>query len=335
MNFLFFMRKIFTNFLIFAASLAAQSQTVTFEDLPLMPPQNWWNGVGGMVSKDSFFTSGGCTFPNSYSWDSAGSYSYWSGWAYSNKQDSTSTSYAANEIASAAAGGYNSSQYAVAYQSFSPQFNHIKIPNNRKLVSMYVTNTTIAYRSMQNGDGFAKKFGGTTGNDPDYFRLKMIGWLNGIPKQDTAMFYLADYRDNNNANDYIVTAWRKFDLSILGQCDSLTYTLESTDTNSSGMLTPAYFCIDQIQFEPLNSSDLLQEIAFSVTPNPFSDILLVKNTRFQHGTFHLYSLNGKKVLSGEVDKQSSKTILTDFLPKGNYMMQVLMDHHTLNFKLVK
>jgi hypothetical protein len=36
---------------------------------------------------------------------------------------------------------------------------------------VYVTNTTYAYNSMRDGDMFAKKFGGPTGNDPDWYKL--------------------------------------------------------------------------------------------------------------------------------------------------------------------
>ena len=60
---------------------------------------------------------------------------------------------------------------------------------------MYVTNGTYAYLSMLNGDAYAKKFGGVSGNDPDWFKLTIRKWYNGILANDSVTFYLADYID--------------------------------------------------------------------------------------------------------------------------------------------
>lgn len=61
---------------------------------------------------------------------------------------------------------------------------------------------------------------------------------------DTTFFYLADYRFADNSQDYVVNTWEWFDLSVLGEVSSISFYLESTKTNSGGMLTPAYFCMD-------------------------------------------------------------------------------------------
>ena len=45
----------------------------------------------------------------------------------------------------------------------------------RSFGSLSVTNTTYAALSMLLGDSFAKKFGGDSGNDPDYFILRIEG----------------------------------------------------------------------------------------------------------------------------------------------------------------
>ena len=44
-----------------------------------------------------------------------------------------------------------------------------------KPISVQLTNTTYTALSMLNGDSFSKKFGGSTGNDPDYLRLIIQG----------------------------------------------------------------------------------------------------------------------------------------------------------------
>ena len=54
---------------------------------------------------------------------------------------------------------------------------------------------------------FAKKFGGTTGNDPDFFKVTVKGYKGGVLTTDSVPFYLADFRFANNALDYIVDSW--------------------------------------------------------------------------------------------------------------------------------
>ena len=48
----------------------------------------------------------------------------------------------------------------------------------------------------------------------------------------------------NNEEDYVVDTWEWFDLSPLGAVHTISFSLSSTKSDSYGMLTPAYFCID-------------------------------------------------------------------------------------------
>ena len=66
--------------------------------------------------------------------------------------------------------------------------------DGRRFESLMVTNTTYAALSMRDGDSFAKKFGGPSGNDPDYFRLTITGKDSGGSTIGSVEFYLADYR---------------------------------------------------------------------------------------------------------------------------------------------
>jgi hypothetical protein len=97
---------------------------------------------------------------------------------------------------------------------------------------------------MRDGDAFAKKFGGTSGNDPDWFKLIVKGSLGGMQNQDSVEVYLADFRANDNTQDYILKTWQFVDISNLGMYDSLHFYLSSSDVGSFGMNTPAFFCMD-------------------------------------------------------------------------------------------
>jgi hypothetical protein len=153
------------------------------------------------------------------------------------------------------AGAGGSNNYAIAY-NFSPGDAVITFPTNTHPTSIAITNTTYAAISMRDGDGpggFGKKFGGPTGNDPDFFRLTILGRDSANASTGSVVFYLADYRFTDNAQDYIVSQWTTVDLSSLGTSTrSLQFNLESSDNDPNfGMNTPAYFAVDNVAFAPI------------------------------------------------------------------------------------
>jgi hypothetical protein len=100
---------------------------------------------------------------------------------------------------------------------------------------------------MRDGDLIAKKFGGKSGNDEDWFKLT----IKGIDAQghytSSVDFYLADFRFKDNKKDYIVDKWSWVDLSSLGNVVKLEFRLSSSDNNAQfGMNTPSYFCFDNV-----------------------------------------------------------------------------------------
>jgi len=225
--------------------------TVTFEGLPLGNPGTdgsteygttgtyYWKGSSGSGS----FTTQGATFVNTYD----ALYDSWDGFAYSNTVDTTTGGYGNQYSAIAGGGAGGSSVYAVGYQPFSGVWSMtLASAQNFSGRGMFVTNTTYDALDMENGSGFTKKFGGASGNDPDWFKLTIQGW-NGGSSVGSVDFYLADFRFSNNAQDYIVKSWQWVDLSSLGTVDELTFALSSSDTSTFGMNTPAYFALDNVE----------------------------------------------------------------------------------------
>ncbi|MFZ9848593.1 MAG: DUF4465 domain-containing protein [Flavobacteriales bacterium] len=214
-------------FLVFFA-LALKAQTVsTFESLSL-PTDSFWDGT----TNAGEFANGNALFQNENS-------GWWSaGFAYSNMKDSTTEGYANQYSARTAVGYNNSTIYAVGQKDA-----YIKLTGVAKgkgVAGVYVTNATYAALSMKKGDSFAKKFGGVSGNDADWFKLSIIGY-NDNAVTDTVHFYLADFR---STNDYIVSDWRWVDLKKLGNVDSVVFAMSSSDNSGPYMNTPAYFAID-------------------------------------------------------------------------------------------
>lgn len=219
---------------------AADADIATFEDL-VLPAESYWNGS----DESGGFTSGSAFFNNNYNptWGS------WNGFSYSNITDTTSSGWTAQYNVITGSGQGGSANYAVGYVGGS-QPPTITFDTAGLIDGLYVTNNNYAYYSMLNGDAFAKKFGGNSGNDPDWFMLTITGKDVDDVVTGTVDFYLADYRFADNNIDYIVKTWQYVDLTSLGTVKTLEFALSSSDVGDWGMNTPAYFVVDTIMDKP-------------------------------------------------------------------------------------
>jgi hypothetical protein len=239
--------------LIWAAlSARATAQVIDFEDLSLPGPNTFFNGSSNVIPPGTIstipFVSRGAVFNNYYNTDFGG---YWAGWSYSNVVNTTTPGFT-NQYASYAGGGDGSPIYGVAYQDFfTPVTPAIVLPVGTQPLSVRITNTTYAALSMRDGDAFAKKFGGPTGNDPDYFRVTIRGFDSTNVPTGLVEFFLADYRFPDNSLDYIVSQWTTVNLAALGPAVRLTFHLDSSDNGPFGMNTPAYFALDNLVVTPI------------------------------------------------------------------------------------
>ena len=227
------MKKRISGLLLCLLPLLASTQTQvlgTFDNLALENNDTFWNGADGSGE----FNASGYVFKNSYNpqWKS------WSGFAYSNRTDSATAGHGNQFSCFDQSGANGTNNFAIG--NGSPK---IILPKKMEVTGMYVNNSTYAALSMKNGDQFAKKFGGETGDDPDWFKLKAYGYANG-QVADSAEIMLADFTSKSEAGDYILNKWTWFDLSGLGEVDSIQFGLSSTDVGQHGMNTPAYFCMD-------------------------------------------------------------------------------------------
>lgn len=224
---------------------AADAGIADFEDLSLAP-ESYWNGSDGSGG----FASGTATFNNSYTDWGGGAYS-WGGFAYSSITDTTTDGLDGQYNAIAGLGQSGSANYAVGFvDTYMPTIPTVTLDTSGVVNGLYVTNNNFAYYSMLEGDQFAKKFGGNTGDDLDWFLLTITGKDFPDEVTGTVGFYLADYRFVDNSQDYIVDTWQWVDLTPLGTVKSLEFRLSSSDVGQWGMNTPAYFALDTIVPEP-------------------------------------------------------------------------------------
>ncbi len=242
------MKQKASSVLAYAGALAgfalatASGAVITFESVPLGAPNGpsgVWNGQAG----GGALTIDGISFSNSYT-TFPGGFISWDGFAYSNQTDTTTPGFG-NQYSSIAGGGAGgSSQYALSFGDGAS----IKFASSTNLTDLgtSITNTTYAGLVMLNGDPVfgAKKFGGVLGNDPDFFKLTITGYVGGSATGAMTDFYLADFRFENNSLDYIVDEWTLLDFSPLGTVDELRFTYTSSDTGRFGINTPTYFAVD-------------------------------------------------------------------------------------------
>ena len=315
------------------ATLTVNAQTTAdFQNLSL-PTGTFYNGSNGTptVTSANTFTSGNVIFNNK--WNGAG---YWeSGWAYSNMKDSITVG-SSNQYSARTAVGYtNSAIYAVGQGGAKLKFN--ASAQGKQMAGFYVTNNTYAAISMRDGDMFAKKFGGVSGNDPDWFKLKVQKYLGGVLAPDSVTFYLADFRSSNNSLDYIVRSWQYVNLTSLGNVDSLVFTLSSSDVGGFGMNTPSYFCLDN--FTTLNTVGLTKntlESNFYLYPNPTSNEINIdiRQNLLSSILIKVSDITGKEVYS-KTSELLKNTIDLNNLQQGIYFVEVQIDGIKIVKKITK
>ncbi|VBB46062.1 conserved hypothetical protein [uncultured Paludibacter sp.] len=230
---------LFISFVFVSCEKEDITTTLNLESKLAQSETEWTGDTSGTLNATTGeyfnqFTDGFFIFDNYYNpaWES------WSGFAYTNKSDVTTTGYKNNSaITGKAATG---KVYVTAnINIYSPAKISFNYGNSFIIKGMYVTNSTYAYLSMKNGDSFAKKF-----TDGDWFKLEIIGTSETGQQTTPIEVYLADFRDGKTE---MLNTWKWIDTQKLGKIKSISFSLSSSDNGQYGMNTPSYFCLDGIQ----------------------------------------------------------------------------------------
>lgn len=262
------------------------------------------------------FQSGAVFLPNTFTIGDYGD--YWSGWALSSVTDNVSSGFANQYSAIPGSGAEDSNNYAVGF-SFGGET--LQLTNRSTLAGMYVTNATYTHNSMRDGDSFAKRFGGATGDDPDFLLLTIKSYLDGNLSTDSIDFYLGDYRAEDNTQDYLVKTWEWIDLSSLGEADSLLFLVNSSDVGDFGINTPTYFCVDNITTMMPTAVENLSIPSLSIYPNPTSDLLVVERGTSEELYIQLRDAEGVSLYENRSSEQRIHIDMTTF-PKGVYFLEL-------------
>ncbi|MEI7829850.1 MAG: DUF4465 domain-containing protein [Prolixibacteraceae bacterium] len=213
-------------------------QSITFETLAI-PASGVWNGSDGTGS----FSVDDFIFANLF--DSK--YLVWSGFVYTQKNDVKTQGF---ENQFSVFDQMNGSNKFALYHPFYQGEAFATFPNGAEnsILSIDLCNTAFAALTMKYGDAFSKKFGGITGNDPDWFKLTVNGYNRSNVKVGSVDIYLADFRSEDSSKDYILDKWTTFDLTSLGKVNKISFSFTSSDTGTYGINTPDYVCLDNIKY---------------------------------------------------------------------------------------
>lgn len=305
------MKSFFTLLFLAVGLMSVSAQTVSdFENIAV---DSFVNDAGSA----GYFESGNIQLPNEYV---TGDWSYWKGWAISSMTD-TLTAGLPNQYSAITGSGVDGSDtYALGFGS-----NVIKTTGDAAggaFEGLYLTNNAYAYHSMKDGDQFAKKFGGADGTEPDFFSVSFVAHKDGVVSTDTVTVFLADYRSDNPAEDYILKEWMYVDLKPLGDADSISISFASTDVGSFGINTPQYICVDNITTCDclVPTTDLAPSV--SLYPNPTTDRIYVADAAGK--TFVITDLMGRAVTRGTY----TESIDVSQFPSGTYVLLVNNDTTT-------
>ena len=214
-------------------SVSTEAQTIsTFDDVTLPGADTSFLEVLPAVDGIYPFETGNTKFYGKI--DYGGTYQ--AQYNYSNRTDTVNPGYDNQWAAIAGEGADHSANYGVAYAEtdwnnfFQSVENGPKLTGaaaNHKVSGVYVTNTTVAYRWIQENY--------STG---DWYKLTVRGYLNNVRTSDSVVITLANYSASDTT---LINRWQWVNLLPLGNVDSLTF-----QTSSSDSYTPYYFAIDNL-----------------------------------------------------------------------------------------
>ena len=224
-------------------SISTHAQTVsTFDDVTL--PGTDTTYLESVTGPDGVFTyqSGNAKFYGKK--DFGGTYE--SNFNCSNHTDTVTPGFVNMWSNITGKGTLNSNNYGIAYVETDYSLaTYPTIPVSVKLTGdaaghqvagAYFTNSVYAYRYMLDSNFYD--------NGNHWFKLVIRGYQSNVQSADSVIFTLADY--SVTGTPVLVNTWQWADLTSLGNVDSLTFDLISSDAGTFGINTPTYFAIDNL-----------------------------------------------------------------------------------------
>ena len=223
--------------------------------------------------------------------------SYWDGFTISCETENANHdgNYLSYQFSSVPGGGVEDGEpFLVGYWGWydgddEARSNHIIFNdgNTYDIKGVYVTNSTWPYYGCQEGDGFARAFD----QEGDSFKLIAHG-VHSDATESTAEIELIGY---HNGQFSAIDTWEWWDLTALGNCEKVYFTMTSTDSGQYGINTAKYFCLSKFTIatqvtgiDEVNTAKQVQNVKYvningMESSTPFQG-LNVKVTTYTDGT---------------------------------------------------
>lgn len=317
------MKKMITLLTLCIIALQSFAQLATFEKF-ITQKDTFLNGKS-VAPAPKQFTDSGFSFSTTYDTSFGG---YWSkGFAISSMTDTTDGT-SSNLYSSVTASGTKGSRaYAVAQNNAQFRYDILTTGNSTYLSSMDITNTFYAANVIKNGNQFSRAF---TGANKDSFVLWIYQYfVNGF--MDSTRVDLADFTQNDSTKNYILKTWKTVEFPSIVPTDSIRFKLVSSDNNSFGMNTPAFFAIDNIKANGPNSTNKIDKNAFKVYPNPVQDFLSISGEIYDIINIQMTSITGQMIAV----KNSNNKVNTSNLEPGIYFLNIITPDGVWQERIIK
>lgn len=235
---------------LWANAAHAVPVVIDFEDVSLPSNTSTYGGPGTLADgmpEPVTLTSGSVSFRSTVTRYSPAE--YWTGFAFSNKGDTTTNDWTNGTSSFSGGGAGGSGNFAVAYwQSYDPA-PRIVLPAGVRPESVKLVNTT--YTALTIRDGDPNNFSASEYEAGDFLSVTFTGnaQADGLGSTTgSATFFLADFRSGNSL---VVDAWTDFSLTPLGAARSISVGFASSDVGEWGINTPTYVAMDDLTLVPV------------------------------------------------------------------------------------
>ncbi len=333
------MIRLIVNISILVLALIATNATAQFNesfDSFTLTPNSYYQSSTGADWQTSILS------PFVFRYGSDG-VNWTSGSAYTNVKD-TANGTISNLYGCSTYTAFDGGNYVTAKDSAI-----IKLKRDTMYLSgFFVTNTTFAWKTMKNGSAVSRKLGDTTGTGsgtsiaqgayPDWFKLVVVGFKHGVRLDDSIEFYLADYRLNGTANDYIIKSWRYVNCTSMGFVDSVMLNLRSS---GMGVNVPGYVSFDRIStVNAVGIHEQEQLTNISVSPNPASKQLALTYSSQKEEPLNItiFDISGKEMMRAKQPSRVGRNntlIEIEMLDAGLYFITISDGRRIKTLKFIK
>lgn len=194
------------------------------------------DGFGGTITQyPNEYVEGTLKFPINYSVSESswGESTYWSGFAISARTEDSFSGLALGQYNNVVGKAKTGNKFCVV-TTYGEEIE-VMAEKGAIINYLYYTNSAYTVNCILNDGTFSKKF-----DDTDWLKCTIIGThLDGT----TAKVEISLAQGTNYVNE-----WQKVDLAALGIVKKLSFEFDGSDKSSYGLNTPAYICLDDINY---------------------------------------------------------------------------------------